>query len=355
MSNFNPASSYNPCDDLWVITTYYNPAGYRTKRENYERFAAPIKSAAIPLITLEAAFGTAPFELEPASDVIQVRGRDVMWIKERLINIGIAQLPPQAQKVAWLDADILFENPAWAVQTAALLDDFPVVQPLDTVRRLGPDRKVEPRRDRVGFARQLSRRPESAHLRGSAHGQPGIAWAARRSLIQKHGLYDAAVMDGGDELFSHALGGGFNTPCVRGITGAKHIKWSPLMNRILNRLARIPWPRPAAEWYIRRSVIHPPRPAPEERFYAHYLRWAQSFYAQVQGQVGYVSGMALHLWHGNPVNRRYGERNAILRQYHFDPSADVRLNEQGVWEWASDKPDLHQAVEHYFHTRREDE
>lgn len=53
----------------------------------------------------------------------------------------------------------------------------------------------------MGFARQFSRRPELPHLQGAAHGQPGIAWAARRSLIEKHGLYDPAIIDGGDELF----------------------------------------------------------------------------------------------------------------------------------------------------------
>lgn len=355
MDNLHPAPFYIPCDDLWVITTYYNPAGYRTKRVNYHRFAAPIRAAGIPLITVEAAFGADPFELEPASDIIQVRGRDVMWMKERLINMVIAQLPPQAQKVAWLDGDILFENPAWAVQTASLLNNFPVVQPCDTIRRLGKNPEVDPATDRVGFAYQLSRRPESAHLRGAAHGQPGIAWAARRSLLEKHGLYDAAIIDGGDELISHALGGGFNSRCVRGITGGSHTEWSPLMNRILNRLARIPWPRPVAEWYIRRAVARPPRPVPDERFYAHYLDWAWKFYADVCGLVGYAPGTVLHLWHGHPANRRYGERNKILRRHNFNPAADLHLNEHGLWEWASNKPGLHHEVRDYFHARKEDE
>lgn len=139
------ADAYIPCADLWVITPYYNPAGYRTRRENYEQFAAPIRTAGIPLITVEAAFGPEPFELQPAPDVIRVRGRDVMWLKERLINLAIAQLPPQAQKVAWFDGDILLSNPEWAVQTAALLNNFPVVQPFETVRRLEPNRRVRRR------------------------------------------------------------------------------------------------------------------------------------------------------------------------------------------------------------------
>ena len=32
-----------------------------------------------------------------------------MWIKENLLNLGIKSLPPTAQFIAWLDADIFFE------------------------------------------------------------------------------------------------------------------------------------------------------------------------------------------------------------------------------------------------------
>ncbi len=338
MSGFRPAAAYAPCDDLWVVTTYYNPAGYRTKRINYERFAAPLRAAGIPFVTAECTFGAEPFELAASPHVIQVRGRDVMWMKERLINLAIAQLPATATKVAWLDADILFANPAWAQQTAAGLNRWPIVQPCDSVGRLSRSQTIFRGASRRGFACQLQRRPESAFLRSSAHGQPGIAWAARRSLIEKHGVYDAAILDGGDELFSHALGGGFASPCVCGITGAWHRHWPWLIERLLNHLARLPWPHLLADAYVRRALARSPRPAPAELFYAHYLRWAQVIYAEVRGQIGCVPGMALHLWHGDPLNRQYGSRNAILKRHNFDPLSDLRLNEQGVWEWAVANP-----------------
>jgi hypothetical protein len=354
MKSIYPAATYLPCADLWVITTYFNPAGYRAIRLNYERFAAPICAADIPLITVECAFGSAPFELDPSPQVIQVRGESVLWLKERLINIAVAQLPPQAQKVTWFDGDILMSNPAWAVQTAALLDNFRVVQPFDRVRRLGPDQDVAYGKDRTSFACQLSRRPESAHLRGAAHGQPGIAWAARRSLIEKYGLYDAHILGSNDELFSHALSGSFNAPCVRWMTGVAHTRWPRLIERILNRLARIPWPRRLAENYVRHALARPPCPTPDDVFYAHYLHWAQAIYAEVRGQIGYTPGVALHLWHGDPVHRQYATRDQILKDHRFDPAQDLRLNDQSVWEWQSDKPHLHQAVKAYFDSRRED-
>lgn len=353
MSTFHPAAAYAPCDDLWIVTTYYNPVRYQTKRANYERFAAPIRSAGIPFVTIECAFGSEPFELAPGPHVIQVRGRDVMWMKERLINLAIARLPSSVTKVAWLDADILFTNPEWVQQTSTLLDRWTLVQPQDRVGRMARGQMVFRGRTRRSFACQLQRRPESARLGGAAHGQPGIAWAARRDFIEMYGLYDAAIIDGGDELFAHAAGDGLSSRCVRGIACA-HLRHRPrLLDKGLNRLLRIPWPRWLAQWYLARMQV-PPVAAPDEPFFAHYLHWAQPLAAEVQGRIGCVPGMALHLWHGDPVNRQYGSRNAILKRHHFDPAADLRLNDDGLWEWASEKPQLHQEVSTYFTGRRED-
>jgi hypothetical protein len=349
-----PAEKYLSTDELWVVTSYFNPAGYQTKLDNYQRFAQPILAAGIKMVTIECAFGSAPFELLPSPEVIQVRTDGVMWIKERLLNLAIAQLPPQAEKVAWVDCDILFADPAWAVNTAAALDRWQVVQPFTSVGRMQRGQMAYTGPERHGFAAQLQRRPESALLRASAHGQPGIAWAARRSLLQKHGLYDAAIMGGGDELFSHALGGGYNSRCVRGITGAHNKRMPKLVNRALNRLARIPWPKPLARWYVKRSVMTTPILRPDQPFFAHYLQWGMSLYYDVQGQVGSVPGMALHLWHGEMALRQYGSRDQVLKRNSFDPARDIRLTDQGTWEWATDKPQLHQDVIDYFFARQED-
>jgi hypothetical protein len=353
MSEFRPAAAYAPCEDLWIVTTYYNPAGYRTKRANYERFAAPLRAAGIPLVTAECAYGAEPFELAAGPHVIQMRGRDVMWLKERLINLAISRLPPHVTKVAWLDADILFTNPEWAPATSALLDQWALVQPHDRVGRMARGQLTFTGRSRRSFACQLEHRPESAQLSSAAHGQPGIAWAARRDLVEKHGLYDAAIIDGGDELFAHAACGGLNSRCVRGIACARLSHRPRLVDKGLNRLLRIPWPRWLAEWYLARTQAAPVA-APNEPFFAHYLQWAQPVAAEVQGRIGWAPGMALHLWHGDSVDRQYSSRNAILKRHSFDPASDLRLNAAGLWEWASAKPDMHREVRAYFASRRED-
>src|SRR5690348_10790032 len=107
MPTTRPADRYAPAADLWVVTAYFNPAGFRSKRRNYDLFRDRIAAAGIPLVTVECALGGRPFELPHGPDVRRVHGRDVMWQKERLLNVAIAGLPAGCRKVAWLDADIL--------------------------------------------------------------------------------------------------------------------------------------------------------------------------------------------------------------------------------------------------------
>jgi hypothetical protein len=351
-----PLESYVPCDDLWVVTTYFNPVRYRTKRENYAAFLRPMLAAGIKLVTIECAFGQEPFDLAPGPGVIQVRGRDILWLRERLVNLAIAQLPPEAQKVAWVDNDLLFCNPSWAVETSALLEQYPFVQQWETLYRLGRDERAYTGTGKLrpSFAAEWQRHPEIAFLRGRNHGTTGGAWAARRSLVEKHGLYDAAIVGGGDELFSHAVSGSLGAECVLNVTCARSAQPAGRLAGWRKRLVRRPWPHWLAACYVAGAQRRRPQAAADEVFYAHYLAWAQGLYADVRGRVGCAPGMILHLWHGDPASRQHHGREAIPHRGRFDPATDLRLNDQGVWEWGSAKPQLHQEVAEWFRSRRED-
>jgi hypothetical protein len=96
---------------LWAVTSYFNPVGYRRRRENYRTFRERL---AAPLATVELSFN-GRFELEPqdAEILIQIRGRDVMWQKERLLNVAVKALPACCTQVAILDCDVVFLRPDW--------------------------------------------------------------------------------------------------------------------------------------------------------------------------------------------------------------------------------------------------
>ena len=340
----HPATRYTPCPDLWCVTAYFNPAHYRTRRANYETFVAPLRAAGIHLLTVECAFGDDPFDLPPGPEVLQVRGRDVLWQQKRLINLGVSRLPPQATKVAWLDGDILFANPDWAAQTVSLLDRFPVVQLFDSCVSLEPGQNSNTGFAPIehSFAHVWQQWPGSILGGFTKVGAPGYAWAARRSLITKHGLYDMEVVGGGDARFAFALVGGFRSRLVRMKTVAKITPFPIVLSILLRFLRRVL----GFKWLFRRHGTG--------ISFAHYVKWARGLYREVHGRIGCVSGAALHLWHGDHADRQYQTRYDILKQNGFDPAMDIRLNAQGIWEWSSAKPALHQAVRDYFYTRRED-
>jgi hypothetical protein len=310
-----PADLYTPTADLCVVTAYFNPAGFQSKRRNFDLFRERIAAAGIPFVAVECALGDRPFELPPGPGIRQVRGQDVMWQQERLLNVAIAELPDACGKIAWLDADLLFENPDWAVDTAARLDEFPVVQLFDRAVRLPRDATDDDDAgDRYpGFAAVYAREPQRL-LAGdfAAHGHTGFAWAARRDVLAGRGLYDACIAGSGDHMMAHAFCGDWTSACVDRIIGAA------------NRHRR------------------------------YFADWCRTVYPRVRARVGCVPGTVLHLWHGEVRDRRYVDRNRELAEFGFDPTTDIRVGHSGSWEWASRKPRLHRWAADYFGRRRED-
>jgi hypothetical protein len=309
-----PAGIYETADDLWIVTSYFNPAGYQSRRWNYEMFSAPMRASGLRLVTIECAFGSGAFELPAGPDVIQVRAPHAMWQKERLLNLAIARLPAACTKVAWVDCDVLFGNPSWAFEASRLLERCAVVQLFDRAFRL--PRGATAGGGDVPAIRGFAEAPVAYRVAPDSeeyrfHGQPGLAWAARRSVLEA-GLYDACIIGGGDHVIAHGIFGESDASCIERLTGG--------------------------------GTGH----------MAHVHRWATALSQQVRGALGYVPGAVLHLWHGELSDRQYRTRHRELAAFGFDPETDLRLGDAGCWEWASAKPAMHAWVAAYFAARRED-
>src|SRR6478672_11722272 len=163
---------------------------------------AGMKAAGANVLVVEMAFGDAPFELEPAKDVVRFRGDGIMWQKERLLNVASTRLPDSCRKVGWFDADIVFKEPDWLERTCEALDRHVVVQPFSHAVRLHRDNQD----DGTGvldesFASVFVRSPRPARTMGyHHHGHTGYAWAARRELFDSCGLYDACLTGSADHM-----------------------------------------------------------------------------------------------------------------------------------------------------------
>jgi hypothetical protein len=315
--SFNAAITDELSGEIWGVTCCFNPAQYKNKYDHMRRFSMAARKQGMKLLVVELALSGLPFVLDDriADKIVQLRSDTVLWHKERLLNLAVAALPPECDKVIWVDADLLFENDGWIEATASLLKLYMLVQPFAVYYPLEkdedpPDRGVATRVVIPGlaYARQAG---DKAAI---ATALPGGAWAARRSLIEKHGIYDRFILGGGDAAVGWAIYGLTNEWLSRG--------W---FRRLL--------PAAAAD---------------------HLRVWSDALFADVQSSVAYVPGRVFHLWHGSVNRRRYVTRFAILADAAFDPQADIALDASECWQWSSDKPQLHRKVAEYFQHRREE-
>ena len=258
------------------------PQQYRVFRE---RLTAP-------LVTVELAFDRS-FELEArdAEVLIQLRGQDVMWHKERLLNIGLQAVPAACRAIAWLDCDLVFEHSDWPCRALEALQHYSVIQLFSTVHEPRPTEPLgsTPGAGRKGTSvmRALESGADSAKLLCKAarrrHGIcSGFAWAANREVLRK-GLYDACILGGGNRAILCAQLGRFED----------------------------------AVHYLRMS----------NHWRRHYRGWAERHQELAGSSVGYLPGRLAHLWHGSLRNRRYAERHIGLRRFRYDPRSDLALEQ----------------------------
>ena len=116
----------NPRNDFWALTTYFNLTNGLRRRNNYHCFR---RHLSVPLLTVEW-HPDRNFQLADgdADILLQVGGGDLMWQKERLLNLAVAALPSHVKYVAWIDCDVLFDNPDWADEAKEMLAGSSVIQ-----------------------------------------------------------------------------------------------------------------------------------------------------------------------------------------------------------------------------------
>lgn len=287
-----------------VITTYFNPVGYRSRRENYPKFRDSIINQGAELFTIQQMMRDDDKPLPTKGEqLVVVKSKSILWQKERLLNVLVNQLPDKYDNVCWVDCDLIMADPAWIRKSEKMLEVFPTIQPYGEIQFPAKGIKTP---NRSWYHRTSAVKANNAY-----NGCPGAIWCARRSLLKKHGIYDAHIMGGSDTYWCAAVMG-----CWKDV--------------ILKKLA------------TDGQIIH-------------YIKWAKAIAADTQGQVGMLPQQILHLYHGSMKKRFYCERHQILIRHNFDPATDIRIGADGCYEWCSDKPELHREVEQQFHLRCEDE
>lgn len=302
-----------------VITPYFNPCGYENIRKNYLKFSEEV---GVDLYTIELEFDWARGASLPVGDrVWKIRGteKNVLWQKERLINRQASKIAAMYDYIAWVDCDILFQNENWRFELAEILQEKKMVQLFESATYLGIDgvanRKTE---GLVKFCQSRQIQSLDSYLSQASYGasegglgwSSGLGWAMRSEFFLSRKLLDFQILGSADLHMAIAAVGFFEA------------------------FDKISYFTPA--W--REACV----------------AWAEGFHSYVGGEVGYVTGNIVHLYHGSRKNRKYLERHNVLYENDYDPFSDIGVGGNGLWEWSSDKPIMHSQVAEYFKSRSED-
>ena len=169
-------------DTLHVVTAIANPIRWQGRAQLYHQYEEHMPDSGVHLTVVECAYGDRPHEFADNLRIthVPVRAHSVLWIKENLLTIGLGRLPQDWRNVAWIDADVTFRRPDWAMETVHALQQYDVVQPSSDCYDLGPnDKHLQVHRSFCRLA--CDDAPIASNSCTFAH--PGYAWAAtRRSL-----------------------------------------------------------------------------------------------------------------------------------------------------------------------------
>ncbi|UGQ14708.1 hypothetical protein LO772_14665 [Yinghuangia sp. ASG 101] len=290
--------------ELAVVIPYFNPAGYVSHERKLARTLAAFRAVGLAGdVHLTGAGGSRPLDAQVA---FWDADCPYLWHKERLINLAVSRLPARYTHVVWSDSDIIVDED-WADAVADAFRTAAVVQCFRTARY----------RDTAGH---VSMTRSSALLPGE-RGAMGLVWGADRSLFADGpGLFEHAVVGGGDSILGRAIRVDHKTPSVPWLARHRHMlsrTWSPEL-----LAEQDAWVAATAHWLTDRGVAA----------------------AAADIQV---------LEHGPRAQRRYNDRHALLAD--FSP-ADHLVDEPGrVLRWTPAAADLEPAVRAYFHSRGEDD
>lgn len=284
-----------------VLVAVFDPTGSSNLIKNYQRFRDEL-TPDVDVFVAEASY-TGKFHVQDAAIKVNATHRQVLWQKERLLNVLLDRLPPEYEYVMWADADIIFENDNWLKETISLLNTHDIVFPYSTITRLGADGKPERRQRAVPLVDQQGIRPGAPDWHKD-RGQ-GFAWAFRREWLDHHRFDDYCMNGAGDSHDYYAIKG--------------DTKWG------LRHYSRETYPL----WLERCKAIRGSR-------------------------IACTNGHIVHLYHGNKNNRQYKPLEELLKQINFDPHRDIQISENSLWEWIGEES-AYNVIRDSFYKRQYEE
>jgi len=120
---------------LHVIGVITNPVRWQTRIALFRAWVKEMLSTPnVKLYVVEATYKDRKPECSPLPgenySYLNVVTQSEIWLKENLINLGESRLLPNDWKyMAWVDCDVHFRDPNWALNTIHQLQHYNILQP----------------------------------------------------------------------------------------------------------------------------------------------------------------------------------------------------------------------------------
>src|SRR5271154_2042756 len=150
-------------EPLYCVVPYMNAWRWKSREKHTTRALKHFHDAGVVIVLVEVAFNRRDFafadcgldgtlaacHILPASHnlrhhYIGLRSKDELWLKENIVNLGVASLPHNWEQVCWLDSDIHFLRPNWAGECIHQLQHVGCLQMFSHARDLGPNYEMLP-------------------------------------------------------------------------------------------------------------------------------------------------------------------------------------------------------------------
>jgi len=299
-------------DKLNVIAVISNPCLYAKRYKLLKEFVKRLEEEEehVTLFIVEMAYGNQKFCVTDKNNPnhLQLITNTPIWHKENMVNLGVKYLLPNSWKAfAWIDADIEFESPSWALDTLKILNGCKdVVQVFSHCLDMNQNGENLNLFNGFGYSFEKKKRYTT---KGNDYWHPGFAWAINRTAYEKiGGLYDKGVLGSGD-----------------GIMALSFINKASFMN---NTNYHEDYNKSMLEYQKKASKL----------------------------RLGYTPGVIRHHYHGTKQNRRYTERWQILMKQQYSPSQHLKYDKKGnLIPTESFSSEFKEEIMKYFRERKEDE
>lgn len=282
-----------PKKDMAICFVLFNPAQTKRILMNYLYSRNLFEQQGLPVFTIELVYeGRTP----EVPEAVHVSTKSFMFHKENLYRILETKIPKCYTKLAFLDADVYFQDRGWYEKTSKLLNTYDVIQPFERAHWLDLTYKKTMLTRKTVLFNQKEMWDFAYH--------PGFAWCMTRKWYNKVGFFDYAISGSGDTLSTAA--------------------W--LNKKFPEKFQSLP--TPLVQKYVEFCV----KPKPK----ITYLKDADLY----------------HLYHGSRENRQYAERHKMLN-IKGDIDDYIEVNKEGVFEW-KEKDKWNSVYLHYFKKRDDD-